>query len=188
MKIYSYVFDLRYALENYSTIAGIADFMDDRSYAFNHLIFLSDAEESKVLENNFSGTGVNMHRGLRSDDSILNTGVTWGFEDALACVNFFILEGNHDNHTEVISNTTRWDSINTSLDTKRINDGKITLVELKDIACFYTASEPGSLTMVTCIILEYFKSFSLNLIHLTFKSFFVNLIQYLLTRHLVLFQ
>ena len=141
---YSYVFDLRYALENYSTLAGIADYMDDHSYAFNHLVFLSDAEESKVLENNFSGTGIDMHRGLRSYGSVLNPGVTWDIVNAIACVNSFILKGNHDNHTEKLSNTGRWASIKTLLDIGCNNDGIVNLDELKNIACFYTGDIPDS--------------------------------------------
>ncbi len=141
---YSYVFDLRYALENYSTLAGIADYMDEHSYAFNHLVFLSDEEESKVLENNFSGNGVDMHKGLRSYGSVLNPGVTWDLVNAIACVNSFILKGNHDNHTGKLSNTGRWNSIKTLLNTGRNNDGIVSLTELKNIACFYTGDIPDS--------------------------------------------
>lgn len=139
----SYPMDLRYALENYTTLANVADYLADtsRNYAFNHLIFLSDKQTSQVLENNFSGTGTNMRRALRSDTSSLNPGITWGFTNAVAAVNSFLLLGNHDNFTGVLSNTNRWSSIKTQLQLYGVT---ITLNELKLIASFHNGDVPGS--------------------------------------------
>ena len=138
----SYPMDLRYALENYTTLANVADYLADtsRNYAFNHLILLSDKYTSHVLENNFSGTGTNIRRALRNDTSSLNPGITWGFTNAVAAVNSFLLSGNHDNHTGVLSNTKRWSSIKTQL---QLYGDTVTLNELKLIASFDNGNGPG---------------------------------------------
>lgn len=113
----SYHFDIRYALENFKTIDDIFVYMSDpdKRYTFNHNYVLADAHTAKVLENNFSGSGTNMRRALRSDDSELNGGVQWGFDDAIGCVNSFVLKGNHDNHTFNSFNYLRWDSFRSFL-------------------------------------------------------------------------
>ena len=46
----SYPFDLRYALENYTTNDAVASYMKSPAYAFSHLIFLADPTSSEVLE------------------------------------------------------------------------------------------------------------------------------------------
>jgi hypothetical protein len=140
---YSYTTDLRYALENYTTLTGVASYVTNssRNYSFNHLILLSDDQTSKVLENNFSGTGTNIRRALRSDTSALNPGITWGYNDAIAAVNSFLLLGNHDNHTGVFSNTNRWNSMKTQLQNY---DEIITFDELKQIASFDNGNGPGN--------------------------------------------
>ncbi len=143
MNKFSYTTDLRYALENCTTLTEVADYVTDpsRNYSFNHLILLSDNQTSKVLENNFSGTGTNIRRTLRSDTSALNPGITWGYTDAIATVNSFLLLGNHDNHTGASYNTNRWTSLKTQLQ----NYGEtVTLDELKLIASFDNDNGPGS--------------------------------------------
>ncbi|MDP4179536.1 MAG: C45 family peptidase [Bacillota bacterium] len=112
----SYALDLREGLENKKTLNEAAEFMMDSSkqYAANHLIVFSDPTMSKVLENNISGvscTGGHVKRALRSSDSKLNSGIDWGIKDAIACVNSFLLYGNHDNHTINGYNTRRWQYI-----------------------------------------------------------------------------
>lgn len=140
---YSYSSDLRFAMENYSTTDDVASYLTNhwRDYTFNHNVLLSDSQSSKVLENNFSGTGANMQRALRSDSSALNPGITWGFTDAVATVNSFLLLGNHDNHTGNPSNINRWESLKTQLQ----NYGEtITLDELKLIASFDNGNGPDN--------------------------------------------
>ena len=120
----SYPLDLRYALENTKDMEKTIEFMQDekKQYAVNHLIVFSDPNESKVLENNFSGRGTGaarVKRAVRTDESRLNKGVTWGIKDAVASVNSFILEGSTDNHTRNKYNTRRWKYITEQLsDTK----------------------------------------------------------------------
>ena len=136
----SYPYDLRYALENKTSLENVADYMKNNTYTFNHLIFLSDATESKVLENNISGTstGTGIKRELRNYDSDLHSGITWGFENAIGTVNSFLLDGNFNNHKipfVTIANTARWASMKAQLDAKD-DDGKITYNELKEIITY----------------------------------------------------
>lgn len=141
---HSYPMDLRFALGSRTTLDGVADYMKDpsRDYAFNHLIFISDPDESKVLENNLSGKGKNMQRTLRNFDSPLNKGIIWGIGDSIGTVNSFLLEGNHDNHTSNKNNTKRWENIKTQLLAK---GEEVTLDELKEVASFHKGSRPGSI-------------------------------------------
>ena len=140
---YSYTSDLRFALESYGTLKDVANYVTNpsRNYPFNHNVLLSDSQTSKVLEDNFSGTGTNMQRALRSDTSALNPGITWGLTDAVATVNSFLLLGNHDNHTGNPSNMNRWESLKTQLQNYA---GTITLDELKLIASFDNDDGPDN--------------------------------------------
>jgi len=133
--IHAYAFDLRYALENESTIEGAADYMSRYPYGFNHLVFLSDSEKSGVLENNLSGTGTNMRRELRTLDSELNPGIEWGFNDVIVAVSAFMLKGNHDNFTEQIVATSRLESYKTLL-TDAVADDVVTWEELRNIQSY----------------------------------------------------
>jgi hypothetical protein len=100
----SYGFDLRYALDNYTTLQDVANYMKVKDYAFNHLIFLADDTTAGVLEDNIGSAG----RGLRTFDSVLRAGLTWGIPDAIATVNDFRLPNNY--YAVDVSNDARWDS------------------------------------------------------------------------------
>jgi hypothetical protein len=100
----SYTMDLRYALENETTLEGVAGYMMDKDYPFNHLVFIADADSAQVLEDNIDSPA----RGLRTSTSELKPGITWSQPCAIAAVNSFLLPGNEDNHTD--SNPPRWDS------------------------------------------------------------------------------
>ena len=138
----SYYMDLRHAVENETTLQGVADYMRDtnKKYIYNHLIFLADKYSSKVLENNISGNGANMRRALRSWDSELNDGITWGIPNAIGCVNSFMLKGNHDDHTQVSLNTTRWESLKRELLAK---GEKVDAQELADAISYSHYNGPG---------------------------------------------
>ena len=129
----SYVFDMRYALENMTSMEEIANHLMDpgKDYAFNHLYFLSDENKSMVLENNISGNGADMKRALRTYDSELNESISWGIENAIGAVNSFLLKGNHDNHTENPFNFGRWSSLR-SQTVEKADDG-ITYDEIRKI-------------------------------------------------------
>lgn len=138
----SYALDLRYALENTNTLDEAAAFMQDtdKHYAVNHLIVFSDENESKILENNISGygtTGERVKRALRRSDSRLNDGVTWGVSNAVACVNSFMLYGNHDNHTMNEYNTRRWKFIKEQFEDR---SKTMTSVDIKQIMTYCNGS------------------------------------------------
>jgi hypothetical protein len=138
----SYPMDLRFALENKTTLNDVAEYMSDpaKNYTFNHLIALADPQECKILENNISGTGTDMRRALRSFDSPLNDGIAWDINDAVGSVNSFLLKGNHDNHTGNLENTARWAKMKEQL----LAQGDIiTLAQLKKVISFHNGPEPG---------------------------------------------
>lgn len=139
----SYPFDIRYALENFDKLYDVSAYLksDDREYTFSHNIFLSDTNKSIVLENN-AGTDGEGLREERSKNSVLNDGVGWEISDSIGCVNSFILEGNTDNHTADIVNTSRWESMKTQAAAK---GSKITLRELKEIASFNHGDGPDGM-------------------------------------------
>lgn len=133
--IYSYVYDLRYALENGTTVEESAGYMDEHPYGFNHLIFLADTEKTGVLENNISGTGSDMHRDVRYADSVLMPGIEWDYEDTVIAVSAFMLEGNHDNFSEAIIATSRFESYSSLLD-EMLADGSLDWDEVKEIQSY----------------------------------------------------
>ncbi len=145
---HSYPFDLRHGLENLASIREVAQYMADpaRQYTVNHLIFLSDPDESKVLENNLSGPGSHVRRALRSDSSPLNSGIVWDLPNAIAAVNGFLLNGNTDNFSGNPGNVERWKSINTLLHQA---EDHVTATDLMRMAGFQAKTktkEKGNLT------------------------------------------
>jgi hypothetical protein len=138
----SYPMDLRFALENKDHLHEVAGYMSEsvKNYSYNHLIALADSWGFHVLENNISGTGSDIHRALRNDCSPLNDGITWGIRDAVACVNSFVLKGNHDNHTINPNNMARWAKIKELLAAQDV----FTRADLKKLISYHYGPEPGS--------------------------------------------
>jgi hypothetical protein len=127
--------DIRYALENYSTLEAVAKFLSEQEYTFCHEIFLADTKTGGVLENNLLVGGV---RSLRGASSTLAEGVPWEFDDAVVAVNTFYLKGNYRGQ----GIDPRWTSFRKELADKlrKSENGevdKITFNELKAIATFY---------------------------------------------------
>ncbi|AEY68005.1 C45 family peptidase [Clostridium sp. BNL1100] len=137
----SYPFDLRHALENYTTLNGVAAYLKSpvRNYTYGHLIFLSDAEVTRVLENNISGKE-NSLREVRAEKSGLNDGISWDIKNAIGCVNSFILKGNLDNHSDNPSNTNRFYGMKKVL---KEQGEKVTFDNMKAVASYYQGEEPG---------------------------------------------
>jgi hypothetical protein len=133
----SYSMDLRYALENYTSIDDAAAHMKAGNYVAGNLILLSDPDVSKVLENDLKGT-----RSLRTSTSTLNPGITWDFKNAIGCVNSFVLSGNTDNHSQYPKNSTRWESLKTQLAKK---GDKVTNEQVKEIVSYYIGAVPNDL-------------------------------------------
>ncbi len=134
----SYPFDIRYALENETTINGVASYMksDKRGYTFGHLIFLCDSKTASILENNISGTTEAL-REVRTEKSILNEGIEWGIDNSIGTVNSFLLKGNLDNHCKNIGNTQRWERMKEQLISK---GNVVTLDELKQVITFHNGA------------------------------------------------
>lgn len=142
----SYVFDLRNALENNTSIYDAADYLLDsrKHYAVNYIVVFSDPEKGIVLENNISGVGIGdkrNQRAIREADSRLHDGITWGISDSIGCVNSFLLYGNHDNHTQHKYNTLRWSNMKKQLQEK---GDTVTPEELKEVVTYMKRSNPGT--------------------------------------------
>ncbi|MBN2079043.1 MAG: hypothetical protein JW838_08750 [Spirochaetes bacterium] len=147
----SFAFDLRYAMENFEMKYEMADYMKDpaRDYAFNHLIFLADATDALLVENDVKKP----YRATRTPLSPLNPLVTWEYPDALGAVNSFLLVESTDNHTVYSVNTARWQSLRTLLSTLGV-DGVITPGEFELILGFDNGDGPDS--MATGDIYNYY--------------------------------
>jgi hypothetical protein len=134
----SYSMDLRYAMENCSSLADVAAYLSNsaRSYVAGHLVFLSDPDQSRVLENDLANA-----RALRSDESPLNASISWGFLDAVGSVNSFILDGNYDNHSGSTSNSARWNSLKIRLAAK---GSAVTSAEVGETIASFSGTAPGN--------------------------------------------
>lgn len=113
----SLFFDLRYAFENFSTLAQISDYMKDtkKLYLYNHSILIADRATAGVVENqvNNKSDGAPGNRSFRTESSSLNPlltqGQTWGIPGIFAAVNDFRLPNNSWDSNN-LENTTRWTS------------------------------------------------------------------------------
>jgi hypothetical protein len=129
----SYCFDFRYALENMSMMQEIVDFLKTKDYAFNHLLFMADAESAGVLEQNIGSPG----RGFRRADSELRKGVVWDVPDTLATVNDFRLPGNFVYPDDDPSDNNRWKTYRTLLSSHLVSGTKIDVEKMKGISGYY---------------------------------------------------
>ena len=129
----SWMFDTRHVLESERTISGAAAFIGNptNQYAFHNVLYMADKYESRMLENDYEH-----RRSLRGYDSVLNTGVIWGFDNAIAIVNSFVLNGNTDNHTTAASNYERWNNYRTQLAAK---GSVVTFDDVKAIMSYHEA-------------------------------------------------
>ena len=134
----SYHFDLRYGLENDTTIAELSAFMKDKEYTFNHLIFLADENSAGVLEDNIGSKA----RALRTPSSEVRTGAGWGIPNTIATVNDNRLPGNFVEKPESPSNLKRWASLKNQYSTQ-LKSGKIDIEKMKLIAG-YPSSDGGA--------------------------------------------
>lgn len=102
----SMFFDIRYAFERETSLQGVANYLKDpqKQYTFGFVVSLADVRGAQILEIDQEHA-----RALRKDSSPLNPGVApWNFDNAVAAVNSFVLEGNSDNHTDDDANSQRW--------------------------------------------------------------------------------
>ena len=127
----SYHFDLRYGLENDSTIESLAGFMKDKDYTFNHLIFLADEHSAGILEDNIGSKA----RSLRTPLSKLRPGAEWGIPNTFATVNDNRLPGNFVENPEYPGNLKRWSSLKNQY-SSQLKSGRIDIEKMKLIAGF----------------------------------------------------
>ena len=122
----SYIFDLRHALENYSSVDDIVHYMTsaDHGYSFNHLIILANESTAGVIENQVNPLpGAPGNRSFRTSSSDLNLAVKSALPlysqewkdslgnlilNAIATVNDYRLPNNY--FTNDPYNTSRWTS------------------------------------------------------------------------------
>lgn len=124
----SYLFDYRYALENSKTLEEAAAYLSTESYTMNHLVLMADENKAQVLENNIGSPG----RGLRSWNSTLQPGITWGIKDTLATVNDFRLAGNYATPEDDPIDDLRWESYRNNI-TSALTTGNIDVAKMKQI-------------------------------------------------------
>ncbi len=132
----SYVFDLRYALENYSNSKAAGKFLKSarRKYTFNHLVIAADKKTALIIENNISEN----KRYLRTFGNALNPNINWENPQAICAVNSFVKKGNADNHTNSSYNYKRWNNYNRLLkeSVDDANNKKITKDNLMEILAY----------------------------------------------------
>ncbi|MCX6112919.1 MAG: C45 family autoproteolytic acyltransferase/hydrolase [Proteobacteria bacterium] len=125
----SYPFGLRYALENYSTLQDVANYIKGQNYAYNHLVFLADQTTAGVVEENIGSPA----RGFRTATSTLISDYTWNIPDVFATVNTFMLPGNYAPSPPLDKNVKRWNNFTTLYNTY-LEQGKIDIPTMKLIA------------------------------------------------------
>ena len=107
-----YTWELRYALEEYSTAEEVGTFMVENSSSFtwSHNIFVTDAVSSYAAEDAVQSlkAGGKGRAVLRGSDTPLLGGLTWDNEDSLCVVNSFAANGNQDFFSNNLHNTVRW--------------------------------------------------------------------------------
>ncbi|MBO4390228.1 MAG: hypothetical protein J5825_05175 [Lachnospiraceae bacterium] len=106
-----YTYDLRYALEEFSTAKEVGDYMvsNSASYTWSHNLIITDKDhsycaEDAVLQQQEKGAA---HSILRDADTPLIKSLSWDSPDSLCVVNSFVSEGNQESlwHN---SNAVRW--------------------------------------------------------------------------------
>ncbi len=143
----SYAMDLRYALENQTSLHGIADYLTGKKYAYSFNIFLADENTAAVLEvaptKGFSG--------LRTATSTLKTETIvpiapWNFFNAIALVNWFTLPGTAENSAVWLGNVSRWESFITLYENAFASGGKVDMDVMKRITSYPGPKNNGKAT------------------------------------------
>ncbi len=130
----SYPMDLRYALENQTTLQGIKDYLTGKKYSYGFNIFLADQNTAAVFEDDVTVP----FSGLMTATSALKTGTTvpipaWNFSNAIALVNWFTLPGTSDNTDFWLGNPARWSSFITRYTNAFAGGGKVNIDVMKQI-------------------------------------------------------
>lgn len=155
-----YTFEIRYALEAYSTAKEASEFLVGESGGFtwcNNLL-CTDAKDAFCCENATSeAVAAGKARSvLRTTDSELMEGLTWDNPDVLCIVNTFATEGNQDGFTVSESNITRFVKYNNWVSEKdkfRIADAKGLMA--REVVDQYEVSNVHNSGTVHTVIVDY---------------------------------
>lgn len=133
----SYTFAVRTAVEQYETAKEAADYLASvgENMTFAHNVFASDdssAYAAEICPSKEVGICA-----VRSADSKLMNGLSWGISDAICVVNGFALEGNYDNMTGSHHNMIRWSLFEEGLGSM----DKISMGAMKDLL---TQNDPNN--------------------------------------------
>ena len=128
-----YTFEIRKALEEFSTAKEAGDFMVGESgdYTWCHNLIISDAKDAFCAEDVTSevaatGKGRSV---LRDENSELMEGLNWDSPDSLCIVNSYATKGNQDSFTGEASNINRFFKYNKWVKDKE----KFSIADMKGI-------------------------------------------------------
>jgi len=140
----SWVYSVRYSIENFSTIEEVARYMTSHDYHWNHNILVADSERAVVIENNISGpAGWQGKQLVRDEKTELNYGVEpWKIDNSIGVVNSFVAKGNYDNHTNALRNVRRRHNQIKLLAQK---GDKVTFDDVVAIQSWYKGKKPDSI-------------------------------------------
>ncbi len=133
----SYAMDVRYALEEQTTLQGIAGYLTGKKYAYSFNVFLADQNTAAVFEDDTTEA----FSGLRTATSVLKTNTkipipAWNFSNAIALVNWFTLPGTADNSDLWAGNLDRWNSFITLYINAFARGGKVNIDLMKQITSY----------------------------------------------------
>ena len=133
-----YTFEIRTALENYSTAKEVAEYSNlfSTEYTFSHNLLITDSKSACVAENCVSGGKA----GIRTFQSKLVDGLKWDNPDSLCVVNGYALEGSFDNLTSSRHNTVRWQKFNERL----MKYDRVNAADIKDMLTVDDPNKSGS--------------------------------------------
>ena len=106
----SYTFDMRYALEHFSSAREAGEYLVGRSsrYTFCVNVMLTDPDEAICAEL-ICTDQKDGHSVLRDGNTKLNDGLEWDDPETLCIVNSYAADGNFDGITGNTSNIIRWE-------------------------------------------------------------------------------
>ncbi|MEA4855348.1 C45 family autoproteolytic acyltransferase/hydolase [Solidesulfovibrio sp.] len=129
----SYPADFRYAFEHFDNVADVGFYLLNQQDTHSYIGFLADTTAAYVLENDLEHPEA---RGLRTDDSLLREGVTWGISNTVAAVNSFLLPGTTDEFSGDLANEKRFDSYKALLESKLASENVLDMQDMQDIIAF----------------------------------------------------
>lgn len=112
----SYSFDMRYALEETSSLEAYISYMQDDKhlYTYGHSIIVSDESKAVVIENSIDGEIKSSS--IRTSTSELKASINWPHKYAICSVNSFLLENLSDSEELKRNNKVRWEGYHALLD------------------------------------------------------------------------